>query len=128
MNGHRSWMHKGKEKDKEEETDKDKDHGKDKEKESTISEDRFVHLDEGTLADHAISKHDAKTSQDFNALYKVSILQINPHDMDAAEQIWIHKLCTMTPFGLNIDKPRGVADTLMSMSQRSSLSPPQRRC
>ena len=92
MNGHRSLMHKGKEKDKEEEKDKDKDNGKDKEKESTISEDRFVHLDEGTLADHAISKHDAETSQDFNALYKVSILQINPHDMDAAEQIWIHKL------------------------------------
>ena len=56
----------------------------------------------------------------FNAMYSFTIMQIDPQDLDKSEQQWISKLVTMQPYGLNFEKPRGVADSLITMSKKSS--------
>ena len=81
--------------------------------------------DEAALANHLKEEHNMTTVQLFNLSYSFTILQIEPGDLDKCEQKWVSQLVTMQPFGLNIEKPRGVADSIMTMSQKQASS--QRR-
>ena len=64
--------------------------------------------------------HNFHAAELFNLCYSFTILQLDPGDLDKAEQKWIQQLTTMTPYGLNIEKPRGVSDSLMAMAQKCS--------
>ena len=79
-------------------------------------------LDESALADHLADDHNYNTVNMFNSSYKFTILERDPSDIDKAEQHWISKMVTLTPFGLNREKPLCVSDTLLTMSQKSSNS------
>ena len=68
-----------------------------------------VDTDEASLANHLKSEHDIDSVELFNLMYSFTILQIDPPDLDKAEQNWISQLVTMYPYGLNIEKPRGVS-------------------
>ena len=91
----------------------------------TTSTDQNEDSDEAALANHLKEAHNFHTAELFNLCYSFTILQLDPGDLDKAEQKWIQQLTTMTPYGLNIEKPRGVSDSLMAMSQKCSNS--QRR-
>ena len=100
INGHRSWMN------------------KEKDKDVVESEDRFRREDEAVCANHIKTSHGCKTTSEFNSVYKFSVLTLNPAaGLDKAEQLWISKMVTMVPHGLNIDKPCGVADGLMTRQE-----------
>ena len=75
--------------------------------------------DEAALANHLIKDHNLKTPEWFNKCYSFAVLQDNPSDIDRAEQIWVNRLVTMRPFGLNIEKPCGVSDQLHRMSLKA---------
>jgi hypothetical protein len=76
--------------------------------------------DEASLANHLKNEHGMDSVELFNVMYSFTILQIDPPDLDKAEQQWISQLVTMHPYGLNIEKPRGVADSLITMCKKSS--------
>ena len=76
--------------------------------------------DDASLANHLKSQHFLSTVDDFNDNYCFTILQIDPSNLDKCEQEWVSRLVTMTPFGLNIEKPQGVSDSLLLMSSKSS--------
>ena len=46
-----------------------------------------------------------------------TILEIEPRDINKAEQKWVSYLSTMTPYGLNIEKPLRVADSILSIAE-----------
>ena len=98
ISGHRSWMEKKRE---------DKDESR-----------SFERKDEGALADHLKQCQNLVTGNDFNKGYSFTILMKNPQNYNKAEQIWINKLVTMSPYGLNLDKPCGVSATMIDMSMR----------
>ena len=75
--------------------------------------------DDMVLAEHLFKVHGFQTVRNFNESYKFSILQLNPKNLERCEQLWANKLCTIRPFGLNKEKPCGVAESLLDMSQRS---------
>ena len=87
-------------------------------KDQVAEEDRDT--DEAALADHLKDEHAMATVALFNLSYSFTILQIEPGDLDQCEQKWVCQLVTMQPFGLNIEKPRGVADSITTMSQKQS--------
>ena len=95
---HRSWMEKKKE-------EKDEPGG-------------FGRKDEGALAEHLKQCQGLSSRDDFNEGYWFTIVMKNPSNYDKAEQSWINTLVTMFPYGLNLDKPRGVSETMLSMSLR----------
>jgi len=80
------------------------------------NEDEKAEKDEAALANHLITKHGCNTTELFNKCYSFSILQENPADIDKAEQIWVKRMGTMRPFGLNIEKPCGVSEQLHRMA------------
>jgi hypothetical protein len=82
-------------------------------------EEKNEDTDEKTLAEHLLHDHGLDTVPAFNASYKFSILQINPKNLERCEQLWANKLLTIHPFGLNKEKPCGVAESLLNMSQRA---------
>lgn len=73
--------------------------------------------DVAALADHLKEDHHLSTVDDFNNQYMFTILQLDPLQLDKCEQEWVSKLVTMRPFGLNIEKPCGVADSMMTMAK-----------
>ena len=75
--------------------------------------------DEAALAEHLHKDHNFDTIDDFNNNYSFSILEIGPFELDMAEQRWVSRLVTMRPFGLNIEKPSGVCDSIKTMSRKS---------
>ena len=85
INGHRSWMKKKKEEDK--------------------RPDAFKRKDDGALAEHLKQSHNLTKSEDFDKSYKFHVLVTNPTDFNKCEQLWVDRLSTMHPLGLNIDKP-----------------------
>ena len=81
----------------------------------------LLDTDEAALSEHLKTHHQLATSTTelFNLNYSFTVVQINPSDLDKCEQFWVSRLGTMEPFGLNIEKPRGVADTIITMSKRA---------
>ena len=75
--------------------------------------------DEAALAEHLHKDHNFATIDMFNLNYTFSILELCPKDLDKAEQRWVSRLVTMRPFGLNIEKPSGVTDSVKTMSRKS---------
>ena len=58
--------------------------------------------DEQILGVHLYFKHGMRNSADFNSCYSVDILSnYSPRDMRRVEQLFIDKLKTLTPYGLN---------------------------
>ena len=82
--------------------------------------DKFQKEDEGALAEHMRKEHGLTTVDQFNCTFVFTILQVEPRDLDECEQTWVSKLETMHPYGLNIEKPRGVADSVMTMFRAGS--------
>ena len=77
--------------------------------------------DESALADHLRADHNLFSVEDFNSHYQFTILEVEPANLDTCEQKWTNRLVTMRPFGLNIEKPGGVADTITTMPQKQAL-------
>ena len=71
------------------------------------------------VEEHLFTEHGLDTVQAFNKSYKFSILQVNPKNLERCEQMWANKLLTIHPFGLNKEKPCGVAESFLNMSQRA---------
>ena len=82
--------------------------------------------DDAALAEHLHEVHGLDRVEHFNQNYEFTVLEINPRNLDAAEQRWVSRLVTMKPFGLNKEKPRGVADTVKTMFRKSLVSKNQR--
>ena len=82
-------------------------------------EDSEEDKDDAALANHLIKDHNLKTPELFNKCYSFSVVQENPSDIDRAEQIWVNRLVTMRPLGLNIEKPCGVSEQLHRMSLKA---------
>ena len=96
ISGHRAWMKKTKDKEKDQEDGK------------------WENEDEATLAEHLKAEHELENAEDFNNAYKFTVLQFcAPSTIDKLEQIWISRLKTMTPYGLNISKPLGICDSIL---------------
>jgi hypothetical protein len=74
---------------------------------------QFARLDEATLFLHMKNEHNMKSVEQFNANYTFTILELDPKDLNKCEQKWVNLLNTMEPYGLNIEKPCGVANQLM---------------
>ena len=70
--------------------------------------------DEGALAEHLKTVHGLKSTDDFDATYHFTVLQIcEPSNLVDCESDWIRNLKTLTPFGLNISKPYGMDENLI---------------
>ena len=82
--------------------------------------------DEKALAEHLSTAHGLDSVAGFNASYSFTILQQNPRNLARCEQKWMNQLVTLHPFGLNREKPCGVADSILNMSYQA-LNNPQRR-
>ena len=64
--------------------------------------------DEFSLGDH-LREHNFNHKDDFNKYYRVYILDIcSPKSLEAREHIFIHKLNTLRPKGLNATNPFGI--------------------
>ena len=58
--------------------------------------------DEQIVGAHLVHDHQLKSQKDFNKSYKVFILAYSdPSSLRRTEQLWIDKLKTLRPFGLN---------------------------
>ena len=68
--------------------------------------------DEAALANHLKTEHSLTSVEDFNSTYKFTILEVEPESLDLCEQKWVNLLVTLQPFGLNIEKPLGIADSI----------------
>ena len=82
------------------------------------SRETILDSDEATLAEHLKEDHNFDSVELFNLSYVFTILQLDPRNLDKCEQKWIHELVTMKPYGLNIENPFGIADSLLSMSRK----------
>ena len=83
--------------------------------------------DEKALAEHLFSEHGINDVSTFNESFSFTILEVNPKNLQKCEQMWVNRLVTLYPFGLNRDKPCGVSDSILNMSRRASQPLPQRR-
>ena len=93
---------------------------------SHVGDTTFDETDEAALAEHLSEDHNYDSVGLFNHSYTFTVLEISPHNLDQAEQRWVSRLVSMRPFGLNKEKPRGVADTVKTMFRRSLVSRSQR--
>ena len=61
-----------------------------------------IYDDEQILGAHLAHEHSFKRNGDFNRNYRVFILaHCNPPSLRKTEQLWIDKLRTLRPYGLN---------------------------
>ena len=59
-----------------------------------------------SLGLHLISDHNKTDKSDFNKFYKVQILEnASPKNIDVREHLWIHKLKSLRPLGINRANP-----------------------
>ena len=71
--------------------------------------------DKNTLAVHAYFVHIIKTNEEFNKLYKFSVVvHLNPSSLQTSEQHYINKFQSFVPFGLNVDNPAGLQAILIN--------------
>ena len=75
--------------------------------------------DDAALAHHLKQDHNFDTIRQFNASYKFTILENNPYSLDKSERMWVNRLVSMRPFGLNVEKPGGVTESYQSMTRKS---------
>ena len=78
--------------------------------------------DEATLAEHLNLVHNMDSVELFNLSYSFTVLQLEPRNIDKCEQKWISQLVTLEPYGLNKEKPCGVADSILTMSKKVKSS------
>ena len=65
--------------------------------------------DEYTLGKHLYNNHGLRNPDGFNSSYKLTILEkCTPLSLDVKEHLWIQKLRTITPMGLNSVDPFGI--------------------
>ena len=58
--------------------------------------------DEQIVGAHLVHEHGLKRRTDFNRSYRLFVLALcNPVSLRTTEQLWIDKLKTLHPFGLN---------------------------
>ena len=77
--------------------------------------------DVAALADHLRQEHELMLTDDFNKNYAFTILKLDPSNLDKCEQEWVSRLVTMKPFGLNIEKPCGVSDSVLTMAKMEKM-------
>ena len=75
--------------------------------------------DEAALAEHLRKDHNIDSIDGFDNIYSFTILEVGPLELAISEQRWVSRLVTMRPFGLNIEKPNGVSDSVKTMSRKS---------
>ena len=87
---------------------------KTKDKEKDQEDGKWENEGEATLAEHLKVEHKLINAEDFNDSYKFTVLQFcSPPTIDKLEQLWISRLKTMKPYGLNIGKPLGICDSIL---------------
>ena len=91
-----------------------------------VGDTEFDESDEAALVQHLVEDHNFDTIDRFNLNFSFTVVELSPHDLDKAEQRWASRLVTMRPFGLNKEKPLGVADSVRTMSRKSLASKNQR--
>ena len=70
--------------------------------------------DDSALAEHMKNMHGKPSINDFNNYYKFTIIEIEPKSLNKSEQFWVSRLFTMSPFGLNRERPLGVTDSFLT--------------
>ena len=89
-------------------------------KEAVVDEvQKFINEDEAALSDHLKAEHQLQTPENFDEHYIFTVLGFcTPNNLDKSELKWISDLKTSVPFGLNIAKPFGVGETLLTQSSQ----------
>ena len=65
--------------------------------------------DDFALGSHLYHEHGCRNRSDFNKFYKVSLLEIcSPKVIDMKEHLYIHRLNSLNPNGLNISNPLSI--------------------
>jgi hypothetical protein len=65
--------------------------------------------DDFALGSHLYHEHGCRDRSDFNKVYKISILEIcSPKVIDMKEHLYIHRLNSLNPNGLNISNPLSI--------------------
>ena len=83
----------------------------------------LLDTDEAALSDHLKTAHSISSTELFNLTYSFTAVQLDPPNLERSEQTWVNRLVTMQPYGLNVEKPCGVTDSIITMSQKAK---PQR--
>ena len=65
--------------------------------------------DDHLLGQHIYSDHGMHHKDSFNEAYSFTILEtVSPNDIDVKEHLWVQKLQTVAPYGLNSHDPFGI--------------------
>ena len=72
-------------------------------------EDVDVNSDDYSLGLHLVHEHGCVDREDFDKIFNVQILEnCRPSDLEKKEHLYIHKLQTLHPLGLNKINPFGL--------------------